>query len=282
MSSPRLVANSHHHEDRDDCTHGALHSHANIHGREAVRILKLGTSVFEENLKYADQNRRYLRERSVRMLNLVSSPGAGKTTLLARSIADLKGRFTISVIEGDQQTSRDADRIAATGIAVVQINTGKACHLDAQMVGRALEELDLENGSILFVENVGNLVCPADFDLGEEKRVVMISVTEGDDKPLKYPSIFASSDLMIVTKIDLLPHVDFDSEACIRYATRLKPSIEIVRTSAKTGEGLEEWYTRIAGGPVRRNAELGGVFSSPGRVTCSSRNDHLLSCDKDS
>ena len=146
------------------------------------------------------------------------------------------------MIEGDQQTSRDAERIAATGIEVVQINTGKACHLDAQMVGRALKELDMENGSILFVENVGNLVCPAEFDLGEEKRVVMISVTEGDDKPLKYPSIFASSDLMIVTKIDLSPHVDFDCEACIRYAKRLKPSIEIIRTSAKTGEGLEEWY----------------------------------------
>ena len=255
MGSQRLVANSHHHEhhdDQDGCSHGGLHSHANLHGQEGVRILKLGTSVFEENLKYAEQNRHYLRERSVRMFNLVSSPGAGKTTLLARSIGDLKDHFAISVIEGDQQTSRDAQRIATTGVAVVQINTGKACHLDAQMVGRALKELEIENGSILFVENVGNLVCPAEFDLGEENRVVMISVTEGDDKPLKYPSIFASSDLMIVTKIDLSPHVDFDCEACIRYAKRLKPSIKIIRTSAKTGEGLGEWYDWIAGARFSR------------------------------
>ena len=248
MDSQRPLANTHHHEHHDDqagCTHGALHSHG--HGQKSVRILKLGTSLFEENGNYAKQNRRYLRERSVRMLNLVSSPGAGKTTLLTRSIGDLKDHLTISVIEGDQQTSRDAERIAATGIKVVQINTGKACHLDAQMVGRALKELDMENGSILFVENVGNLVCPAEFDLGEERRVVMISVTEGDDKPLKYPSIFASSDLMIVTKIDLSPHVDFDCEACIRYAKRLKPSMEVIRTSAKTGEGLGEWYDWLAG-----------------------------------
>ena len=243
--SQRLVASAHdhkHHDDHNGHAHGGLHSHAHRHGHEGVRILKLGTSVFEENAKHADENRRYLRERSVRMLNLVSSPGAGKTTLLARSIEDLKHHFAISVIEGDQQTSRDAERIAATGIAAVQINTGKACHLDAQMVGRALEALDIAKGSILFVENVGNLVCPAEFDLGEEKRVAMISVTEGDDKPLKYPSIFASSDLMIITKTDLLPYVDFDPEACIRYAKRLKPSMEIVKTSAKTGEGLEEWY----------------------------------------
>jgi hydrogenase nickel incorporation protein HypB len=250
MDSQRLRANSHHpehHHDHDRCTHGALHSHVNLHGEEGVRILKLGASVFEENVKYAEQNRRYLRERSVRMLNLVSSPGAGKTTLLARSIGDLKDHLTISVIEGDQQTSRDAERIATTGVAVVQINTGKACHLDAQMVGRALKELDIANGSILFVENVGNLICPAEFDLGEEKRVVVISVTEGDDKPLKYPSIFASSDLMIVTKIDLSPHVDFDCEACIRYAKRLKPSIKVIRTSAKTGEGLAQWYDWLSG-----------------------------------
>ncbi|MGB7839864.1 MAG: hydrogenase nickel incorporation protein HypB, partial [Terrimicrobiaceae bacterium] len=148
---------------------------------------------------------------------LVSSPGAGKTTLLARSIRDLKDDLTICVIEGDLQTSRDAERIASTGVQVVQINTGKACHLDAQLVGRALEKLKLEKGGILFVENVGNLVCPADFDLGEEKRIVLLSVTEGDDKPLKYPNIFASSDLMIVTKSDLLPYVDFDSEACVQY-----------------------------------------------------------------
>ena len=156
------------------------------------------------------------------MLNLVSSPGSGKTTLLTRSIGDLKDRFAICVIEGDQQTSRDAERVAATGIQVVQINTG----------------------------NVGNLVCPADFDLGEEKRVVMISVTEGDDKPLRYPGIFASSDLMVVTKIDLLPYVDFDCNACIRYAKRLKPSVEMIKTSAQSGEGLSQWYDWLCAAAV--------------------------------
>jgi hydrogenase nickel incorporation protein HypB len=176
MGSQQVVANSHHHdqhENQDGGARGALHSHADLHQQEGVRILKLAANVLKENAKHAEQNRRYLRERSVRMLNLVSSPGAGKTTLLTRSIRDLKDHFAICVIEGDQQTSRDAERIAATGIQVVQINTGKACHLDAQMVGRALEELKLEKGGILFVENVGNLVCPADFDLGEEKRIVI-------------------------------------------------------------------------------------------------------------
>jgi hydrogenase nickel incorporation protein HypB len=159
----------------------------------------------------------------------------------------LKNYVAVAVIEGDQQTRRDSDRIAATGVPVAQINTGKACHLDAKMVGQALETLTLEEGGILFVENVGNLVCPADFDLGEGKRVVMLSVTEGDDKPLKYPNIFASSDLMIVTKIDLLPYVDFDSDACTRYARRLKPSIEVIRTSAKTGNGIRHWHNWLSG-----------------------------------
>ncbi len=246
----RPLGDSHHHDHDDENHHGGTHTalHSHHHGGEAICVLKLGANVLKENIKYAEQNRRYLRDRSIRMLNLVSSPGAGKTTLLATSIRDLRSHSSICVIEGDQQTSRDAERIAATGIQVVQINTGKACHLDAQMVGHAFEALNMEKGSILFVENVGNLVCPADFDLGEEKRVVMISVTEGDDKPLKYPSIFASSDLMIVTKIDLLPHVDFDCEACIKYARRLKPSLEVIRTSAKTSEGLRPWYDWVSDG----------------------------------
>jgi hydrogenase nickel incorporation protein HypB len=250
VGSQQVVFSSDHHEhyeSQDGGTQGGVPSYSDLRGRERVRILKLGSSVLEENVKYAEQNRRYLRERSVRMLNLVSSPGAGKTTLLARSIRDLKDHFAIWVIEGDQQTRRDAERIASTGVQVAQINTGKACHLDAQLVGRALEELKLEKGGILFVENVGNLVCPADFDLGEEKRIVLISVTEGDDKPLKYPNIFASSDSMVVTKADLLPYVDFDSEACIQYARRLKPSLEVIRTSAKTGEGLRQWYDWLSG-----------------------------------
>jgi hydrogenase nickel incorporation protein HypB len=255
----KLAADAHHHDhhqDQDGETHKALHSHGHVSGQETVRILELAANVLKENVKRAEQNRRYLRERSVRMLNLVSSPGAGKTTLLTRSIETLKDHLPVCVIEGDQQTSRDAERIAAIGIDVVQINTGKACHLDAQMVARALEDLDPKHGGILFVENVGNLVCPADFDLGEEKRVVMISVTEGDDKPLKYPSIFSSSDLMIVTKVDLLPHVDFDPEACIQYAKRLKPTIEVIRTSAKTGEGLRQWYDWLLGPSFASQSEV--------------------------
>ena len=222
-------------------------SHSHLHDRENVRVLKLAADVLSENRKYAERNRRYLCERHVRMLNLVSSPGAGKTTLLTETIGELKNYVAVAVIEGDQQTRRDSDRIAATGVPVAQINTGKACHLDAKMVGQALETLTLEEGGILFVENVGNLVCPADFDLGEGKRVVMLSVTEGDDKPLKYPNIFASSDLMIVTKIDLLPYVDFDPDACTQYARRLKPSIEVMRTSAKTGNGIRLWHNWLWG-----------------------------------
>jgi hydrogenase nickel incorporation protein HypB len=243
--SRREALNCHRQGSDEDC-HGNT-DEAVVVGRGGVRILKLAASVMEENAKYAEQNRRYLRERGVRMFNVISSPGAGKTTLLLRSISDLKDRLSISVIEGDQQTTRDAERIALTGIRAVQINTGKACHLDAQMVGRALEELDLENGGILFVENVGNLVCPADFDLGEEKRVVMLSVTEGDDKPLKYPNIFASSDMMVVTKIDLSPYVDFDVKVCVANARRLKPSLETILSSAKTGEGLKHWYDWLCG-----------------------------------
>ena len=243
--SRREALNSHRQGSDEDCDGET--DEAVVVGRGGVRILKLAANVMEENARYAEQNRRHLRERGVRMFNVVSSPGAGKTTLLLRSISDLKDRLSISVIEGDQQTTRDAERIALTGIPVVQINTGKACHLDAQMVGRALRELDLANGGILFVENVGNLVCPADFDLGEEKRIVMLSVTEGDDKPLKYPNIFASSDMMVVTKIDLSSYVDFDVKVCVANARRLKPSLETILSSAKTGEGLKQWYDWLCG-----------------------------------
>jgi hydrogenase nickel incorporation protein HypB len=241
------VIHSHHHEHHAK-TGGPPPSHADDHGEESVRILKLTANILEANGIHAGQNRRYLRDRAVRMFNLVSSPGAGKTTSLARSIGDLKAHVPICVIEGEQQTSRDAERIAATGVQVVQINPGKACHLDAETVGRSFEHLHLRNGGILFVENVGNLVCPAEFDLGEEKRVVMISVSEGDDKPLKYPSVFASADLVVITKVDLLPYVDFNSAACIEYASRLKPNIEVIRTSAKTGEGLSQWYDWLSRG----------------------------------
>jgi hydrogenase nickel incorporation protein HypB len=214
---------------------------------EGRRLLKINEDLLAKNRRLAEENRRQLRERRTPALNLVSSPGAGKTTLLERTIRDLGGRLPIAVIEGDQATSRDADRIVAAGAPAVQINTGKGCHLDAHMVARAVGELRPEAGTLLFIENVGNLVCPADFDLGEMRRVVLLSVAEGDDKPLKYPNIFASSDLLVLTKIDLAPHVDFDREACVTRARRLKPALEVREVSAKTGEGLDRWYDWLSG-----------------------------------
>jgi len=165
--------------------------------------------------------------------------------LLVRAITDLKARFAIAVIEGDQRTSNDADRIRATGVPAIQINTGKGCHLDAHMVGHALDQLPLQPGGLLFIENVGNLVCPAGFDLGEAHKVVVLSVTEGEDKPLKYPDMFAQADLMLLNKADLLPHVDFDVEACIGYARRVNPQIDILTLSARTGEGISAFYDWI-------------------------------------
>ena len=176
------------------------------------------------------------------MLNLVSSPGSGKTTLLERTITALKDDIPVAVIEGDQQTLTDADRIAATGAPVIQVNTGKGCHLDARMIRRACDELAPDDGSLLMIENVGNLVCPAMFDLGEAAKVVIISVTEGDDKPLKYPTMFAAADLCLINKIDLLPYVDFDVDKCEQAARTVNPRLEFRRVSATTGEGLDQWY----------------------------------------
>jgi hydrogenase nickel incorporation protein HypB len=178
----------------------------------------------------------------------VSSPGSGKTTVLVRTIELLQGRFPVCVIEGDQQTSLDADRIRATGAAAVQVNTGKGCHLDAHMVGDALERLSPPDGALLFVENVGNLVCPAAFDLGEAHKVVILSVTEGEDKPRKYPDMFRAADLMLLNKIDLLPHVQFDADRAIAHALAVRPGIEVIRLSATTGEGFGEWLAWLERG----------------------------------
>lgn len=193
----------------------------------------------------ARDNRRRLQRDGIFALNLVSSPGSGKTSLLVRAIHDLKASFPIAVIEGDQQTSNDADRIRATGIPAVQVNTGKGCHLDAHMVGHALDHLPQAASGLLFIENVGNLVCPAAFDLGEAHKVVMLSVTEGEDKPLKYPDMFAASDLMLLTKTDLLPYLDFDVALCLEAARRVNPAIEILLVSARTGVGMSEFYAWI-------------------------------------
>jgi hydrogenase nickel incorporation protein HypB len=178
-------------------------------------------------------------------LNLVSSPGSGKTSLLTRTLTDLKDEFPLGVIEGDQETSNDAERIRATGVSAIQINTGKGCHLDAHQIGHAVEHLDPQERSVLFIENVGNLVCPAAFDLGEASKVAILSITEGEDKPIKYPDMFHAADLLLLNKIDLLPYLDFDIDKCIDYARRVNPGIQILQVSALSGAGLQDWYAWI-------------------------------------
>lgn len=218
---------------------------AHAPGMSQARIVQVEQDILGENDRLAGHNRSFFAQRAVLALNLVSSPGSGKTTLLVRSIEGLLERFPVAVIEGDQQTSFDADRIRATGVPALQINTGKGCHLDARMVGDAAHRLDPREGSVLFIENVGNLVCPAAFDLGEAHRVVMLSVTEGEDKPLKYPDMFHAADLMVITKTDLLPYVSFDMERCVGFARRINPAIEVIRLSATSGEGLDAWFEWI-------------------------------------
>lgn len=204
-------------------------------------MIEIEQNILAKNDGYATQNRQRLQATGTLALNLVSSPGSGKTSLLVATIRALAGRLPVAVIEGDQQTSNDADRIRATGAPAIQVNTGKGCHLDAHMVGHAIDHLGLTDNGILFIENVGNLVCPAAFDLGEEAKVAILSVTEGEDKPLKYPDMFAASSLMILNKTDLLPHLDFDVAACAANARRINPTIDILHVSARTGEGLADW-----------------------------------------
>jgi hydrogenase nickel incorporation protein HypB len=206
-----------------------------------TRRVPVEEDILSKNNRFAAANRELWAARGVFAINLVSSPGAGKTTLLVRSIERLGGRVPLAVIEGDQQTSQDADRIRAAGAQAIQINTGKGCHLDAQMVGYAYAELPALRNSLLLIENVGNLVCPAEFDLGEAHKAVILSVTEGDDKPLKYPDMFAAADLMVVTKTDLLPYVSFDVERCIEHARRVNPAIAVIELSATRGDGVDAW-----------------------------------------
>ncbi|APE34331.1 hydrogenase accessory protein HypB [Nocardia mangyaensis] len=222
------------------------HSHDHAHGADHVHLpvtetITLEQKVLAKNDELAQRNRAWLAARDILALNMTSSPGAGKTTLLERTIREF-GEAPIAVIEGDQATLLDAERIAATGCRVVQVNTGAGCHLDAEMTRRALETLDPAPGSLLFIENVGNLVCPALFDLGERGKVVVISVTEGTDKPLKYPHMFAAASLVLVNKIDLLPYVDFDLEKCREYAAMINPGAEIVPMSVTGGEGMAQWF----------------------------------------
>lgn len=228
---------SHHHKHDHDGGHG--HHHHDEH--EAERLVKVEQDLLSKNNSYAEQNRRYFQQHGIFALNLVSSPGAGKTTLLVETINKLKSAFPISVIEGDQQTEHDADRIRAAGVPALQINTGRACHLDAHGIGHAVMDLKVADNSFLAIENVGNLVCPSSFDLGEAHKVVVLSVTEGDDKPLKYPDMFYAADLMIINKIDLLPYVSFDVERCIEFARQVNPDIEVLQLSSTQGNNFSEW-----------------------------------------
>ncbi len=246
----------HHHDHHHGAEAHALGTLARTAGIGEARLVQLERDILAKNDAFARENRARFAARDVLALNIVSSPGSGKTTLLCRTIEDLRDRMAIAVIEGDQQTSNDADRIRATGAPAVQVNTGKGCHLDAHMVGHALDRLDLAGGSLLFIENVGNLVCPAGFDLGEAHKVVILSVTEGEDKPLKYPDMFHAADLMILNKTDLLPYLDFDVEACLGNARKVNPRIGIVMLSARTGEGMADFAAWIeaarAAAPSRR------------------------------
>jgi len=224
----------------------APHSHSRLPTPDSrlppPSLHTLELSVLAKNDLIAAQNRGWFEGRDVLALNLVSSPGAGKTTLLTQTINDLRDRLTFTVIEGDQATLHDAERIRATGCAVVQVNTGTGCHLEADMVRRGVQTLQPPARSVLMIENVGNLVCPALFDLGERAKVAILSVTEGDDKPLKYPHMFRASQIMLLNKIDLLPYVSFDVDRCIAYARQVNPEIQVFPVSATSGEGLDHWY----------------------------------------
>ena len=230
-------AHHHHHHDH----YGAGAAGLSVPGFSQERLIEIERDILSRNDADAAANRRRLSGRGVLALNLMSSPGAGKTTLLVETIRALAGELGIGVVEGDQETSNDAERIRECGVPAVQINTGRGCHLDAHMVGHALDEVPLDPGGVIFIENVGNLVCPAAFDLGEAGKVVILSVTEGDDKPLKYPDMFAAADLMVLNKTDLLPYVDFDPERALEYARRINPDLAEIRLSARSGEGMAAW-----------------------------------------
>jgi len=250
----------HVHTHGDGTTHSHSHAldHTHDHGPDAwqraavaagaaasegsqARLVQVERDILAKNDALAQHNRDWLAERGIFTLNLVSSPGSGKTTLLVRTIEQLAGRLGVAVIEGDQQTSVDAERIRATGAPALQINTGRGCHLDAAMVQTALGRLAPSEESVLMIENVGNLVCPAGFDLGETHKVLVLSVTEGEDKPLKYPDMFHAASLMLLNKVDLLPHLTFDVERCLANARRVNPAIEVIPVSATSGQGMDDW-----------------------------------------
>jgi hydrogenase nickel incorporation protein HypB len=264
------VSHDYRQEHAHEHDHGPAHDHhsrehaggafagAAMNDHKASRIIRFEQDVLAKNDLMAERNRGWFEGRGILALNLMSSPGAGKTTLLERTLADLAKEVRISVIEGDQETVRDAERIRRAGARAIQINTGSGCHLDAQMVSAALRKLAPPAHSLVIIENVGNLVCPALFDLGEAEKVVIMSVTEGEDKPLKYPHMFRAAGVMLINKIDLLPHLEFDIERCTQFTREINPKLEIMRVSARTGDGLGPWYQWL-----RARIEAIGVESAP-------------------
>ncbi len=234
---PHHHVHDHHHE----------HGHSYEHDHHQGQKITVEQNILSKNNLLAERNRGYFEAKKIFTLNLVSSPGSGKTTLLEKSIHSLSQTIPITVIEGDQQTLRDANRIDSTGVPVIQVNTGTGCHLDAEMIHHAIEKLNPEEKSLLFIENVGNLVCPALFDLGEAKKVVIISVTEGDDKPYKYPTMFDAAEICIINKIDLLPYVEFDVAHCRQAALAVNHHLKFFELSATTGEGMDNWTTWLKG-----------------------------------
>ena len=238
-----------HGHSHDDPAHDHAHRDEPRSGRRTV--ISVEEDILAKNNRLAALNRTLFRDKGVFTLNLVSSPGSGKTTLLERTLRDLSGRLGFAVIEGDQQTDNDARRIAATGVPVRQINTGAGCHLDAHQIMHGIEQFDLDRLDVLMIENVGNLVCPAAFDLGEHHKVAVLSVTEGEDKPLKYPQMFHNSTVMLLNKTDLLPYLEFDLEQCLDYARRVSPGITIFQVSARTGAGMDAWYDWLCTGAAR-------------------------------
>jgi hydrogenase nickel incorporation protein HypB len=242
------AANYHH---RHPHSHG--HDHDHDHGPAgATRTLQVETDLLAKNNRLAADNRARFSASGVFVLNLVSSPGSGKTTLLERTLVALGGSRCCAVLEGDQQTSRDAERIAATGVPVRQINTGTGCHLDAHQVAHGVDAFALDRTDLLLIENVGNLVCPAGFDLGEDHKVALLSVTEGEDKPLKYPHMFRAASLLLINKVDLLPYVDFDLQRCRAFAREINPRLEILEISCRSGAGLPAWYAWLEEGVKRK------------------------------
>lgn len=254
----------HHHEHGigGDLDFGAGPARAHVPGMSQSRMVQIEQDILSKNNAYAAANRKWFDERGIFALNLVSSPGSGKTTLLCRTIELLKDKAGIVVVEGDQQTANDAERIRATGVPALQINTGKGCHLDGHMVGHAIERLQPADESLFLIENVGNLVCPAAFDLGEHHKVAILSVTEGEDKPLKYPDMFRAADVMLLNKCDLLPYLEFDADLAEANARRVNPHLTVLRVSATSGEGMAAWIDWIESGLEAQRGKHGATVDA--------------------